>query len=468
MFLQFIGLDIGYVFQAEQLCPYKQQILMTPQRILFATMPMDGHFSPLTGLAVHLSQLGYHVRWYVGGHYGDIVSGLGLHHYPFVKAKTVNQENFDSLYPERASIKGTIARLRFDINELFLNRAPEFVEDLTAIHDEWPYDLIVHDVAFIGASFIRQLLDVKTVAVGVVPLAESDEYVGPPGMGMQPKSGFLGRQIQGLMRYMVQEVLFKPCNDLHNELRRDYGLAPVKEFLFDSLVRSADVYLQSGVPSFEYPRKQISPNIRFVGPLLPYSRGKRQAFEHAAKAIAYKRVVLVTQGTVERDIEKIIVPTLEAFKNDPDTLVIATTGGSQTDELRDRFPQANFIIENFISFGAVMPYASVYITNGGYGGVMLALQHNLPIVAAGIHEGKSEIAARIDYCKVGVDLKTETPKSTQILKAVNRILADPAYQQNVRKMSREFSTYNPSELAEQYIGELLGTRVASTTELMSV
>lgn len=438
---------------------------MTPRRILFATMPMDGHFSPLTGLAVHLSQLGYHVRWYVGGHYGDIVSGLGLHHYPFVKAKTVNQENLDSLFPERATIKGTIARLRFDINQVFLLRVPEFIEDLTAIHEEWPFDLIIHDVAFIGAAFMQQLLPVKTVAVGVVPLAESDEYVGPPGMGMQPKSGFLGRQVQGLMRYMVQQVLFKPCNDLHNQIRRDYGLAPVTGFLFDSIIRSADVYLQSGVPGFEYPRKRISPNVRYVGPLLPYSRGKRQSFAYAAKAIAHKRVVLVTQGTVERDVEKIIVPTLEAFKNDPDTLIIATTGGSQTAELRTRFPQDNFIIDDFISFGAVMPYTNVYVTNGGYGGVMLALQNNLPIVAAGVHEGKNEIAARIDYCNVGIDLKTETPTPAQIQKAVNRILSDPTYHQHVRQMSREFSTYKPNELAERYIADLLGVKENATVSL---
>jgi DNA-binding LytR/AlgR family response regulator len=32
---------------------------MTPQRIRFATVPFDGHVSPLTGLAVHLRQLGH-------------------------------------------------------------------------------------------------------------------------------------------------------------------------------------------------------------------------------------------------------------------------------------------------------------------------------------------------------------------------------------------------------------------------
>jgi MGT family glycosyltransferase len=438
--------------------------MKTPQRILFASMPMDGHFSPLTGLAVHLSELGHDVRWYVGGQYGEKVQKLGLHHYPFVKARTVNQENLESLFPERAAIKGSIARLLFDVKQVFLLRAPEFVEDLTVIHQEWPYDLLVHDVAFTGGSFIKQLLNVKTVSIGVMPLMESDAYLPPSGLGLKPMTGMVGRWVQKLMRYMVLEVMFKPVNVLHNQLRQEHGLPPVPDFLFDSAVRTADVFLQSGVPSFEYPRKHISSNVRFVGPLLPYSRGSKHPFEQAAKALNYQKVVLVTQGTIERDVEKIIVPTLEAFKNDATTLVIATTGGSQTAELRTRFPQDNFIIEDFIDFRAVMPYANVYVTNGGYGGVMLSLQHNLPIVAAGVHEGKNEIAARIDYCKVGVDLRTETPKPSDIRKAVEKVFSDSVYRHNVRAMGREFSAYKPNELAEQYINTLL----AEQTEAVMV
>lgn len=428
---------------------------MKKQSILIATMPMDGHFSPLTSLAKHLSELGHDVRWYVGGHYGEKVAKLGLRHYPFVKAQTLNQENLEAIFPERSKMKGTVARLRFDINQVFLLRGPEFVEDLTMIYQEWPYDLLIHDVLFTGGSLIRELLPVRSVAVGVVPLGESDQNLPPSGLGKVPATGWLQRQYQHLLRFLVQRVLFKPCHDLYNRIRIQHGLRPTKVFLFDYAVRSADLYLQSGVPSFEFPRQRISPNVRFVGAMLPYSKGLKQHFEHADKALEARRVVLVTQGTVEKDVEKILVPTLEAFADDPGTLVIATTGGSQTQALRDRFPQAHFIIEDFIDFNSVMPYASVYVTNGGYGGVMLGLQHNLPIVAAGVHEGKNEIAARIGYCKVGVNLKTETPKSGQIRQAVERVLTDLTYRQNIRKLSREFATYNANELSLKHIQALV-------------
>jgi hypothetical protein len=34
------------------------------KEILFASFPADGHFNPLTGLAVYLKNLGCEVRWY--------------------------------------------------------------------------------------------------------------------------------------------------------------------------------------------------------------------------------------------------------------------------------------------------------------------------------------------------------------------------------------------------------------------
>ncbi|GAB4025108.1 glycosyltransferase [Spirosoma gilvum] len=415
---------------------------------------MDGHFSPLTGLAVHLSQAGHDVRWYVGGHYGQKVQQLGLHHYPFKKAKTVNQENMDSLFPERVTLKSPLARLRFDIQQVFLLRTPEFIDDLIDIHAEWPFDLIIHDIGFTGGLFAKHLLRVKNVGVGVVPLAESDAYVGTSGLGLRPRTGWLGQQVLSLIRYLVQDRALKTCHTLYNQYRQQYGMPQANSFVFDDLVRSADLYLQSGVPGFEYPRQRISPNIRFVGPLLPYSKGKKRAYELISKISNFKRIILVTQGTIERDVEKIIVPTLEAYKNEPDTLVIATTGGSQTCELRARYPLNNILIEDYIDFNVVMPYAHIYVTNGGYGGVMLGLQYKLPIVAAGVHEGKNEIAARLAYCRVGIDLKTERPKPIQIYKAVETILSDMTYRENVQKLSIEFAAYNPNQLAEEYINAL--------------
>lgn len=428
---------------------------MNAKKILFATIPADGHFNPLTGIASHLQKLGHDVRWYTGGQYVTKAEKLGIPVYPFKTARLVNQENLEELFPERQHIKGAIARLRFDLNNVFLHRAPEFMVDITEIYQDFPFDLLVCDALFSAAPLIKQLLNVPVATIGIVPLSETSKDLPPSGMGLTPARGFFGKRKQDFLRYLTANVLLKPCTDLYNSILQQHGLTPTKHFLFDAFIRSADVYLQSGVPGFEYARRDMSKNVRFVGPLLPHRKGIRHPFKHYDKLKQYRNVLLVTQGTVERDPEKIIVPTLEAFK-DSNFLVIATTGGSQTDALRVRYPQANLIIEDFVDFNEIMPHCNVYVTNGGYGGVMLSIQNGLPMVAAGVHEGKSEITARIGYFKLGVNLKTETPTPDQIRSQVQTVLKDPVYRRSLAKLRDEFAEYNPNALCEKYIGDVLG------------
>ena len=227
--------------------------------------------------------------------------------------------------------------------------------------------------------------------------------------------------------------------------------------LFDTMYRKSTVILQSGTPGFEYKRSDLSANIHFIGPLLPASGSKKGAPWSHPKLDQYKKRILVTQGTAEPDVEKLIVPTLEAFKNS-EHLVIVTTAGNQTKELRARYPQENIIIEDFIPFADVMPQMDVYVSNGGYGGVMLGVQHRLPMVVAGVNEGKNEICARVGYFGLGINLKTETPKPAQVKAAVESVLADGSYKAAVSVLSNEFSQYNPELLCEQQVAQLLQSR----------
>ena len=82
---------------------------------------------------------------------------------------------------------------------------------------------------------------------------------------------------------------------------------------------------------------------------------------------------------------------------------------------------------------------------------MQGIRYGLPMVCAGIHEGKNEICARVDHVKIGINLKTESPKSTMIRRAVEHVLNDGSYQQAVRVVQDEFEQYDTMSLCEQYV-----------------
>lgn len=423
-------------------------------KILFAHFPADGHFNPLTGLAVHLKRIGCDVRWYTSPTYAEKIKKLDIPYYVFNRALDVNGGNLDDVFPERVKQKSQVSKLRFDIINVFILRSPEYYEDIREIKKEFDFSLMICDISFGAISFVREKLQTPVIAVSVMPLVETSKDLPPAGLGITPSKSFIGRRKQALLRWVADKLLFAQPTKVLQQVLRSFDIDPGPWNVFDAQIKRSNLVLQSGTPGFEYHRSDLGTNIRFVGPLLPYTKKKTSAPWFDERLNRYNKIVIVTQGTVERDLQKIIVPTLEAFKN-TDTLVIATTGGSGTQELRQQYPWDNLIIEDFIPFDDIMPYADVYITNGGYGGVLLGIQNELPLVVAGVHEGKNEINARINYFKLGINLKTEKPSSAQIKSAVEKVIADRRYKANVKRLKEEFRTYHPNELCAYYVSELL-------------
>lgn len=424
------------------------------KKILFASFPADGHFNPLTGLAKQLQAAGHDVRWYTSPTYEHKLAKLQIPFFAFKEAVDVSNNDFDKAFPDRLKHKTQISRLKFDIINAFIKRGPEYYADLLGIYKEFAFDLVVADVAFTGIPFIKELMKIPVISIGVFPLPETSKDLPPAGLGMTPSKSFFGKLKQSILRSVSDRILFGKPNKIMFEIFEAYGIPHNGESLFDMAIKKSDLLLQSGTPGFEYYRSDLSKNIRYIGALLPYTSGAKAKTWFDERLNRYEKVVLVTQGTVEKDIEKILVPTLRAFKN-TDILVVATTGGTGTEELRKRFPDRNFIIEDFIPFGDVMPYADMYITNGGYGGVMLGIENKLPMIVAGLHEGKNEICARVGYFKLGINLRTEKPRPENIRSAAEEIFNNGVYKRNVAELCKEFARYEPNRLFAQYVDEML-------------
>lgn len=424
-------------------------------KILFANFPADGHFNPLTGLAVHLKNLGCDVRWYTSVKYREKIMRLDIPFYPLQRALDVSGvDNLEEIFPERKKHKSQVSKLKFDMIHAFILRSPEYFEDIKAIHHKFPFEIMIADITFGGIPFVKEKMNIPVISISVIPLPETSKDLAPSGLGITPSYSVIGKFKQKILRYIADKVLFAEPVKLMRKILASYGIDSGNANIFDILIQKSTLVLQSGTPGFEYRRTDMSSHIRFIGPLLPYTSKKQNNKWSHPKLAAYDKIILVTQGTVERDVQKLLIPSLEAFKN-TECLVVVTTGGSQTEELRAKYPQNNIIIEDFIPFNDIMPYADVYISNGGYGGVLLSIQHQLPMIVAGVHEGKNEINARVGYFKLGINLRTEKPSVYQLRRSVEAILTTDEFSRNVSRLSREFIRYNPGELCAKYAARLL-------------
>ncbi len=100
------------------------------------------------------------------------------------------------------------------------------------------------------------------------------------------------------------------------------------------------------------------------------------------------------------------------------------------------------------------------VTNGGYNGVQMALANGVPLVVAGQTEEKPEIAARVEWAKVGINLRTRTPSPDQIKDAVKTLLADSSYRTRIKHLQTKMQQYNAPAIAATLLEQLATTKQA--------
>ena len=418
-------------------------------KILFATFPADGHFNPLTGIAMHLKAVGHDVRWYAGPSYAEKLERLGIPHFAFQRAIEINGDNIGELFPERAKLRG-LALIRFD-GKIFISNTQAFFEDVQEIDASFPFDVLFCDSSFYAMKLIQEKLGKQVCAFGVAPSTETSKDVPPNFAGLKPAKTALGRLIHQGVRAIMERLVMDELKSAYNGTLVAHGLAPIQGSLFDVAYRSPDVFFQSGVPGFAYPRHDPNPKVKFIGALLPYKTASSTAFCQPDKLNKYKSVILISQGTVDnKDPGKLIVPALEALKETGALLVVAT-GYCKTEELRKSFPQDNIIIKDFIDFDFILDHTDLFICNGGYGSVLMSLSKGVPLLTAGVREGKNDVNAHVDYFGVGIDLRTENPKPADIRRAAERIASEPHWKQNVARLRDELREYHPNDLIDAYL-----------------
>lgn len=423
-------------------------------RILFACVPADGHFGPLTGLAVHLRERGHDIHWYTGPGLRDRVERLGLQFHPYRRAREITGENLPTLFPERARLRGP-ALIRFDGEKIFLANVRASFADIREIDRGWRFDVLFCDSAFFAARPVKELLGTRVLILepGWESMAD-DPLVPPPFLGLPPARGPGRRWAYRALKMTMDRMVGRHLSAAYNAQLAAVGAEPVSWSVFDDPVRTADVLFLNGVPGLAYPRAHPTPTNRFLGAVLPYRDPARQVSAPPERADG-RRVVLVSQGTVDNhDVHKLLVPTLKALSGSGFRLLVATGSAAGTRRLRPLYAGPDVLIEDWIDFDAVLPRVGLFVCNGGSGSLLAALRHGVPLVCAGTREGKNDNNAHIAERGLGIDLRTERPTPQELRRAVARVLVEPSFRRNAQRIRDEIAGYDPAAIVDRQLAAL--------------
>jgi UDP:flavonoid glycosyltransferase YjiC (YdhE family) len=290
--------------------------------------------------------------------------------------------------------------------------------------------------------------------VAVSPLTLTSRELPPPNMPWRPATGPAGRLRDAALRGVVGLATRTMLDPQMNRLRAEFGLRPAPPGrLFDSTY-STDLVLAQGEPGLEFSRTDLPSSVRFVGRLAaPVAAGSAAELPPWWPDLAAaRRVVHVTQGTLDTAPDDLLKPTLAALA-DQDVLVVCTTGGADPAVL-GTLP-ANARAAAFVPHDLLLPEVDVMVTNGGWGGVLAALQAGVPLVVAGGSLDKPEVARRVAWSGAGIDLRTGSPKPARIAAAVREILDRPAFASRAQEIGMSLTAAGGPARAGDLLDALL-------------
>lgn len=427
-------------------------------RILFTTVPLAGHLRPGLPIAQALIAAGHEVAWYTTAEYAPLVGRIGAEFHPMAADLGIDQATIDA---SRSGEKPGLATLKRDILNVFIAPIPRWVEEIDGVLDAFAPDVVVADAAFMAGPLAAERRGLPSVVFNVSPLNVSSVDTAPFGTGLLPSSSPLGRLRNRTLNWAIRSVVFAECHRAAEQVRARLGLLPVEGYFMDWATVTVDRWLCPSVPAFEYPRSDLPATVEFVGPFLPegvddWTPPAWWDDVLAARA-AGRPVVLVTQGTVATDPGNLIVPAVQGLAGS-DALVVATTVGFDADEVLPPAERpANVRLTPFVPFTELLPLTDLVVTNGGYGGVQLALAHGVPLVVAGTTEDKTEVSARVTWSGTGVALKTDTPSADQVRRGVETVLGDPAYRGRAQELRAAYAAYPGAARAAEAVLEVVRT-----------
>jgi MGT family glycosyltransferase len=419
-------------------------------KILLQVGRAEGHVFPVVPIAKGLVALGHEVHWLGTEVFQDKVEKTGAIFHPILESVDF-QKNGLTVYEARPALakKKGMDQIKEYLMWFFdeVGEIQEFYQDfLNRIQP----DILLADPVTFTPLFLGEKLGIPTINLHVIPPLILSQDTAPFGSGLLPGKSPLMRIRNRFLNYLIDRVLFNDVTAYGNQVRKRFNLPPYQGF-FGDFNKYVDRVLIFSVPGFDYERSDMPDNHHFIGPPLPKPDPNWEKPDWWGDLKRAKKVVLVNQGTIANDIQDLIMPTLIALKDEPDTMVVAVP-------VKEEIPNlpANARVAPFIPFAHLLPHVDLLVTNGGYGGTNMALGYGIPMVIGGATEDKMEVAQRVTVSGTGIDMKTMKPKPEKLKAAIHEVVTNPKYKQNALRLKNEIESYDSVALVDQAVYELLG------------
>lgn len=402
------------------------------KQIVFTTWGSFGDIHPFMGLALELQARGHRAAIATLSWYREKIEAAGIQFY---------QLRPDELSTNKVEEDEVLRRI------MDLRDGPRYVmQDLLSPHIRASYhdtmravladggaDVLVSHAIPMAAPIVAEVTGVKWVSAVLSPISIPSAYDPPTPtelpwlrklLLMHPA---IARAFIGLLKRFTESWI-TPVR----EFRRELGLAPGRHPLFEGQFSPrAMLALFSNVLAKAQP--DYPPNTVITGFPFYDARNEQPASRELMQFLADGEppIVFTLGSAAVRIGEQFFRTSIEVAKrlNRRALLLVGDESDVQTD-------LANGIgVFNYAPHSVVMPRASVVVHQAGIGTTGQALQSGRPMLIVPYGQDQPDNARRCVELGVGEMLPSQHYWFETALEKLERVLGDPSYAENARKVS---------------------------------
>lgn len=380
-------------------------------RILFTTHPAYGHFHPLLPVAEVARAAGHEVAFAVSDRFRPVIERLGFS----VMAAGLNWlESDHSSIPEELRPPPDCSLEVFFAQQFLSVTAPPLARDVVMASESWMPDIIVRERTEFGGALASDILGVPCVAVQVAS--------------------------PSLMTPEMLAAMAEPYNAARAGLGlpADPGLAALE----------GQTVLVFAPPSLHDPAVPLPPNLVSLRPASA-DRTAEPNLPAWAEALGRERpLVYATLGTVFNDptYELPFFPSvIEALAEEPVDVVI--TVGPDVDPSYLGTPPANVRVERYVPQSLLFPHCSAVVCHGGYGTLLTAIEHSVPLVVVPYGADQPINARSVERLGIGRVVPEDDVDADRMRAAIRSVIDDPRWRVAMEGIRVEMDSLPPAARA---------------------
>ena len=395
-------------------------------RIGFLSLPVPGHLNPMTALARKLQSRGHDVVFISLADVAPFVEAAGL---PFVPCseEAYPAGSLGKLVRRLSELSGEEA-LHFTVNAMMKGYTASLFESLPDTLSEAAVDALVLDQYQPYAELIPMHLGMPFVQVsnalhvdytGLTPICFVD---WPYQTGVDATA----RNMEGVRR---ARMLLEPVTAEAQAYARKVGLSVDWNNPHSTL--SPLAWVTQCPREFDFGPAPDFPQFHYAGPFHD-GRG-RMDFDFPWQRLTSQPIVYASMGTLQNGLVDIFRSITQAAVGLKQLQFVLAVGGQLDPKQLGAIP-ANVMVVSYAPQIEVLKRSSLCITHAGLNTVLESLASGVPMLALPVTNDQPGVAARIAEKKVGVVLSPDHASPQNFVAAINQVLGDSTFPDNVQRM----------------------------------